>query len=68
MKQRRWSVEEDEAAEDRNRQTRGLAALALLLVLALIASYLIESLRREGAIEDCLLAQRTNCDALIDGP
>ncbi len=60
---RHW--EDDD--EQRARQTRGLAALALVLLLALVASYLILRLRQEGIIEDCLMAQRLNCDALIDG-
>jgi hypothetical protein len=40
--------------------------LALVLGLALAASYLVERLRREGQIEDCLLAGRSNCDALVN--
>jgi hypothetical protein len=48
------------------RETRGLLAFAFILLLALAASYLVERLRQEGAIEDCLLAGRFNCDALID--
>jgi hypothetical protein len=48
------------------RRTRGLMALALVLLLGLVASYLVRELRKEGAIEDCLLAGRTNCDALLD--
>jgi hypothetical protein len=52
--------------DDGPRQTRGLMALALVLGLALAASYLIERLRREGQIEDCLFAGHADCDALID--
>jgi hypothetical protein len=52
--------------EEGARETRGLLALAFVLVLALAASYLVERLRQEGVIEDCLLAGRHNCDALID--
>lgn len=52
--------------EESARQTRGLMALALVLALALAASYLFQALRKEGQIEDCLLAGRTNCDALLD--
>jgi len=54
--------------DDGPRQTRGLMALALVLGLALAASYLIERLRKEGQIEDCLFAGRSNCDVLIDQP
>jgi hypothetical protein len=52
--------------EERARQTRGLAGVALVLFLALVGSYLIMSLKKEGEIEDCLLAHRNNCDALIN--
>lgn len=62
---RRWHDEQQEE-EDRRRQTRGLAGLALILLLAVIASYLIIRLRQEGIIEDCLLAQRIDCDALVE--
>jgi hypothetical protein len=51
--------------EERARRTSGLAGVAIVLFLALVGSYLIASLRKEGEIEDCLLAQRSNCDALI---
>ena len=52
--------------DDESRRTRALMALALVLGLALCASYLIERLRQDGLIEDCLLAGRSNCDALLD--
>ena len=52
--------------DDDERETRGLIAFALVLLLALAASYLVAELRREGEIEDCLLAHRTNCDLLVD--
>jgi hypothetical protein len=51
--------------EERARRTSGLAGVAIVLFLALLGSYLIASLRKEGEIEDCLLAQRSNCDALV---
>jgi hypothetical protein len=57
---------EDHDDGDGERRTRGLMALALVLLLGLAASYLVRELRKEGAIEDCLLAGRTNCDALLD--
>ena len=56
----------EEDAKESDRQTRGLAGIAVILFLALIASYLIQDLRREGQIEDCLMAQGLNCDALIN--
>jgi hypothetical protein len=34
--------------------------------LAIVALVVVQDLRREGQIEDCLLAGRANCDVLID--
>jgi hypothetical protein len=53
---------------DAERQTKALAGLALTLALALIGFYLVIHLRALGTIEDCLLAQRNNCDSLIASP
>jgi hypothetical protein len=58
--------EDDE--EESERQTKALAGLAIILFLALVASYLIQGLHREGVLEDCLLAHRNNCDALTTDP
>jgi len=53
----------DDGAE---RQTKALAGLALTLALALIGCYLVIHLRAVAQIEDCLFAQHSNCDSLID--
>lgn len=53
---------------DAERQTKALAGFALILVLALLGFYLVVHLRTVGKIEDCLLAQRSNCDALVGPP
>jgi hypothetical protein len=60
--------DEDEATrqQDADRQTKALAGLAVVLALGLVALFVIQHLKTEGEIEDCLLAQRTNCDALIE--
>lgn len=63
---RRWNDEQNE--DEERRRTRGLLALIVVLLLAIGAIYLIERLRREGAIEDCLFAGHSNCDSLIDDP
>ena len=57
----------DRRDEDAERQTRALAGLAIVLALAVAALFLVQHLKREGDIEDCLIAGRTNCDALIEG-
>ena len=58
--------EEWDADLESDRQTKALAALALILALALLGCYLILQLRSVGHVEDCLLAQHTDCDSLID--
>jgi len=63
---RRLERDENDRGDEDARETRGLLALAFVLLLALVASYLVARLRQEGAVEDCLLAGRVNCDALID--
>jgi hypothetical protein len=52
--------------QEADRQTKALAALALIIALAVIALVVVQHLRRQGQIEDCLLAGRANCDALIE--
>lgn len=55
-----------DAELEADRQTKALAALALILALALLGCYLIFQLRSVGKVEDCLLAQHNDCDSLID--
>ena len=52
--------------QEADRQTKALAALALIVALAVIALFVVQHLRRQAQIEDCLLAGRSNCDALLD--
>lgn len=56
----------DKDEDDASRQTRSLAALALLLALVVLAIFIIQRLRLEGEIEDCLMAGRSDCDRLIE--
>ncbi len=60
-----WQDDRD-VDDDSERQTKALAGLALTLALALIGCYLVIHLRAVGQIEDCLLAQHSNCDSLIN--
>lgn len=52
--------------DDDKRQTNALAGLAIALALAVGALFLVQHLRREGTVEDCLMAGRTNCDAPVE--
>ena len=53
---------------DAERQTKALAGLAFLLALAILGCFLFLHLQKIGRIEDCLLAQHSNCDALLSEP
>jgi cell division septal protein FtsQ len=51
--------EEDEQEEAR--RTRGLAGLAVVLLLSVMGLFLVKHLAAVSQIEDCLLAGRNNC-------
>ena len=55
---------EDEQAEA-NRITASLAGLALALVLVVIGLFLVQNLTSKSRLEDCLLAGRSDCDAMM---
>jgi flagellar biogenesis protein FliO len=38
-----------------------LLGLVLIVLLVVAAVYLVQSLRRESRLEDCLMSGRTNC-------
>jgi hypothetical protein len=60
-----WIEQEQEAEETANRQTSSLAGVAVTLVLLVIGLFLVRELHAKAAIEDCLLAGRSNCDWLV---
>jgi hypothetical protein len=47
------------------RQTAGLAGIVIVLVLLIGGLFLVQRLRLETLIEDCLMAGRQNCDILV---
>ena len=57
----------DENAEDKaaRRQTSGLVGLVVVLLLLVSGLFLVQQLRSASMIEDCLMAGRKNCDALV---
>lgn len=57
-------VEDSDLAEDR--QTGSLAALAFLLLLVVSGARLVQVLRHADAVQDCALAGRVGCLAMID--
>jgi hypothetical protein len=54
--------------EDADRRTAGLAAIVVVLVLLIGGLWLTQTLHKKSVMEDCLMAGRQNCDALINGP
>jgi uncharacterized membrane protein len=60
------SAERDagEAAEE-DRLTASLAGLAVALLVVVAGLFLIQHLRDKARVEDCLMAGRFNCDAVL---
>ena len=55
---------EDDQAEE-NRVTQSLAGMAVALLLVVASLFLIHTLQATAQVEDCLLAGRANCDAMV---
>ncbi len=53
--------------EDANRRTAGLAAIVVVLLLLIGGLMLAQTLHRKSVLEDCLMAGRRDCDALVNG-
>ena len=58
---------EDDEAED-NRVTLSLAGLAVALMVVVASLFVIHILVHKAQVEDCLLAGRSNCDAVLLDP
>ena len=52
-------------SEDADRRTAGLAAIVVVLLLLIGGLILTKTLHRKSQLEDCLMAGRRDCDALI---
>lgn len=59
--QRRIERSDEEQLAEAARQTASLAALAVTLLLVVVGLYLVQALHRSSAMEDCVMAGRTNC-------
>lgn len=64
FQERRWArdAEEQEIAD---RQTASLAGVAITLLLLVLGLFLVRELHAQSAIQDCLMAGRSNCDQLV---
>jgi hypothetical protein len=56
---------EAETLEAANRRTRSLAGLAATLAVLVVCVFLVKQLAFAGEVEDCLMANRSNCDRLV---
>jgi hypothetical protein len=61
----RLFVAEESDQEGADRQTASLAGLAVALLLVVVGLFLIRELHARTTIEDCILAGRSNCDAIV---
>jgi hypothetical protein len=52
--------------EDADRRTAGLAAIVVVLLLLIGGLLLTKTLHRKSQVEDCLMAGRRDCDALVN--
>jgi hypothetical protein len=50
--------------DQRDRQNIAVAVVVLVLVIAGV--WLMNTMRRNGLLEECLMARRRNCDALLN--
>jgi hypothetical protein len=58
---------DNEARIEANRQTSGLAGVAIVLLLLVAGLFLVHALHDKGRIEDCLMAGRLDCDLVLAG-
>ena len=65
MQQRRPWLSEEPDEEAANRQTASLGGVAIILLLLVVGLFLVRELHAKAAIEDCLMAGRSNCDLMV---
>jgi hypothetical protein len=46
------------------RDRQNLAAAVAVLIILVVGLWLMNTMRRNGLVEDCLMARRRDCDAL----
>ncbi len=66
MRHHRYPVLPDEILHaDADRQTTGLAAIAVVLALVVVSLFLVRQLRRQSELQDCLLTGTSHCEFVI---
>jgi hypothetical protein len=64
----RYHWPDDETVQkNEDRRTAGLAGLAVVLLILIGSLLLVQQLRTASRVQDCLMAGRRNCDALVAG-
>jgi uncharacterized membrane protein len=61
----RLSFAGDDDQDGANRQTASLAGMAIALLLVVAGLFLIHQLHAKAMVEDCLMANRINCDKVV---
>lgn len=61
-----WVDPQRQDQDDADRQTEGLAGVAVVLMLLVVGLFLVHTLSAKSKIEDCLMAGRANCDKLVN--
>ncbi len=61
----RLPLSADEEQEIADRKTASLAGLTLTLFVVVAGLYVLHQLAAKTAVEDCLLAGRSNCDLIV---
>jgi hypothetical protein len=61
---RSWLAAEEREQAEHDRQTASLAGLAIALALVVVGVFLVHELHAKSMVEDCLLANQLNCDAV----
>jgi hypothetical protein len=62
----RFVFNQDDADES-DRQTQGLAGIAVSLLVIVVCLVLVKQLHRISHVEDCMMQGRTNCDQMLLG-
>jgi hypothetical protein len=64
---RQWQVDGDADEQVARRQTGGLVGIVIILLLLIVGLFLVQQLRFDAELQDCLMSGRRNCDVLVHG-
>lgn len=58
-------IRNEAGGDEEDRLTASLAGLAVALLVVVAGLFLVQQLRDKAQVEDCLMAGRFNCDAVL---